>query len=232
MIFQKLLCAVYNRPYKLNTARELFQLANLADFYCSCPIVSATLTAALVGSPMFMPGKDAQDSNFARYAVATMMLARKFRHALRFRECFVHVVGRWDIGEVMIWSQHIREDPVLSGLIFSAHAVLVLGVLKASQWLLADSIRSIVRRHNPGLLDYNKPPTATAAFYRAVQNRAEMPNASYEWGPLRVALEDVLKSSLVLDKSGFGAGQGPYADYLLSASIKDEELPWDPNEID
>jgi len=37
---------------------------------------------------------------------------------------------------------------------------------------------------------------------------------------------------LVLDRTGFGAGEGPYHDTYLCAELEDEDMPWDAAEFD
>lgn len=55
--FQSLLSAMYNRPYTIWDF-EVFEAAiRLADFYCALPVLSATLTPALMSSLMFYGDK-------------------------------------------------------------------------------------------------------------------------------------------------------------------------------
>jgi hypothetical protein len=42
-LFEKLLCAIYHRSYKIERCAELTSLTSLADYYCALPILSRTL---------------------------------------------------------------------------------------------------------------------------------------------------------------------------------------------
>ncbi|TGO29395.1 hypothetical protein BPAE_0015g00390 [Botrytis paeoniae] len=50
---RKLLCAIHSKNYRIETADELKRLTRLADYYCTLPVVSATLTGALFKSRIF-----------------------------------------------------------------------------------------------------------------------------------------------------------------------------------
>jgi hypothetical protein len=45
-MFRKLLCAMYNRPYRIESPDELIVITKLADYYCALPIVSSTIGGA------------------------------------------------------------------------------------------------------------------------------------------------------------------------------------------
>lgn len=117
---RKLLCAIHSKKYRIETADELKRLTRLADYYCTLPVVSGTLTGALFRSSMF-------ESSGSRYdaavdckchddSVSLLLLARKLRHGLLFRECLIHTVGRWD-SLPDIEKRQIEEDPKLYTLV-------------------------------------------------------------------------------------------------------------------
>lgn len=164
---------MYNRPYKINSVVELVVVVMLADYYCSCPILSATLTAELVGSPLFTPGEYSRCNDLAIFAASTLIMARKLQHALLFQECFIHVVGRWDIGEEVVGDQLIEADPVLFGLVASAHNALALSLLKASQALMGHSACFEVAREHRDLA-LNEHPMASADYHRALLEKVRV----------------------------------------------------------
>ncbi|KAF4635670.1 hypothetical protein G7Y89_g2430 [Cudoniella acicularis] len=98
--FRILLCAMYNRPYQIDDTVRLFGLVRVADFYRALPVVSSTLTGALVNSRIFhlktenLISKDFK-SHFQLCAPQILALAKKLRHSALFREAFIHVVSLW-----------------------------------------------------------------------------------------------------------------------------------------
>lgn len=82
-------------------------------------------------------------------------------------------------------------------------------------------------------LDNDLLPTQNAKFYRSL--KAEDASHDHEdWEQLGTALSRLLTNNLVLDQTGFGAGDdgGLCNRPFLCAEISDEDLPWDPSEID
>lgn len=97
-LFRKVLCAIYTRPYAINTCAELENITKLGDFYCALPIISATIIPALMGSPMFdwVPNDSKwSTTTFARNAHDLLLTAEKLRNKILYREWFIHTVGRW-----------------------------------------------------------------------------------------------------------------------------------------
>jgi hypothetical protein len=86
---------MYNRPYGIASPSELIAITALADFYYALPIVSATLSAALLGSAMFKEFhiEDGVNCLFAYTSPFLIFEAQKLRHPVLFRECFIHVVA-------------------------------------------------------------------------------------------------------------------------------------------
>ncbi|KAF7903496.1 uncharacterized protein EAF01_006545 [Botrytis porri] len=98
--FRQLLCAMYSTPYTIKDFEELSTLTRIADFYCALPIVSATLTGALIDSPIFLKREVEDPSACTKDQLAEdydsmIFLAQKLRNPILFRECLVHIVANW-----------------------------------------------------------------------------------------------------------------------------------------
>lgn len=78
--FESLLCAMYNRPYSIRDVLDLQNLTKLADFYCALPIVSATLTGALMSGGILDGGQT--NTDLAHRCGNIILVAKKLRHAL------------------------------------------------------------------------------------------------------------------------------------------------------
>jgi hypothetical protein len=75
--------------FRLENINELGHMTQLADFYCVLPVVSATLSGALLGSPIFKFKIAKADKNYhVPFNIAAPLLifeARKLRHPVLFR---------------------------------------------------------------------------------------------------------------------------------------------------
>ncbi|KUJ22224.1 uncharacterized protein LY89DRAFT_574625 [Mollisia scopiformis] len=83
--FEKLMCAIYTRPYQLINTKELLLMTALADYYCALPILTRILDGAFINSPQFCKG-------IGSHASELFVAAAKIRNALLFRECLIWVV--------------------------------------------------------------------------------------------------------------------------------------------
>ncbi|KAH8801165.1 hypothetical protein F5882DRAFT_504648 [Hyaloscypha sp. PMI_1271] len=86
--FEKLLCGVYLRPYSIDSIPELTNLTDMADYYRMLPIVSHTLSNALLDSQEFI-------KQLKTDPCAVFEAAAKLRHKVLFREALVWVVADW-----------------------------------------------------------------------------------------------------------------------------------------
>jgi hypothetical protein len=163
-------------------------------------------------------------------------ICRKETAAVLFRECFVHIIGHWAVDdEYMTGLDTVEKDPILCGLVTKAYSQLCATLLDVNQTILLLSIRhpSIIKNGAFMDLDSNLLPAQNAKFYRSL--KVEDANHQHEdWEQFATALSRLLGSNLVLDQSGFGAGddEGLYNRSFLCAEISDEDLPWNPSEID
>ncbi len=85
-------------------------------------------------------------------------------------------------------------------------------------------------------------PDQTCVFYQTLRQQlsARSPYVGYRDPEgvrrarknLFAGLDKLLENNLVLDQSGYNAGEGPYALSFLCANIADEDMPWNSEEID
>ncbi|PVH87076.1 hypothetical protein DL98DRAFT_350421, partial [Cadophora sp. DSE1049] len=85
--FNNVLCAIFNREYKISSAAELNSMVTQAEYYGVLPVVSNSLTGPFYTSAgLLSPDCD---------ATTLLQSAFKLRHKALFRECFIHVLGPW-----------------------------------------------------------------------------------------------------------------------------------------
>jgi len=242
--FRKLLCAMYNRPYTVSTPDELRLMTSLADFYCAIPILSATLASGLLGSPMFEPElfNSYYLNAFARLAPDLIHTAYKLRNPVLFRECFVHVVGRWecndddDEGVSDTQKELIEKNVDIWRLVSSAFGRIRQQLLEVNRSLIIALSRcEFELGAQLDLLESGVSGAENAKFYKAVLHILDLEDVeshSENLEELQGNLREVLMNNLVLDKTGYGSGEGSYEPYFLSADVSDEDMPWDDTQVD
>ncbi|KAF4631282.1 hypothetical protein G7Y89_g6853 [Cudoniella acicularis] len=80
LAFKSLMSAVHNYPLDIKTARELIVATELADYYCSLPILSHSLYRNLLRGSSFV--REIQTRSCALIETAT-----KLRHDVLFKDC-------------------------------------------------------------------------------------------------------------------------------------------------
>ena len=131
--FRKFLCSLYNRHYTLRSEKEVEIIIAIADFYWALPQLSATLTGALLGSPIFSSAE-----YFALMAAGPLLfLAKKLRHAVLYRECLVYLVACWQDCDTNIFGIGlVKQDTALNNLCAKAYGQLCSKILNVNQELL------------------------------------------------------------------------------------------------
>ncbi|PVH82195.1 hypothetical protein DL98DRAFT_653535 [Cadophora sp. DSE1049] len=212
-------CALYTRPYTITSQQELIVVTRMADYYCTLPILSATLTGALFNSPMFEDPRLNPEQNFCEISGQLLFTARTIRHLELFRECFTHVIGMWNDKAL---SSHDRElleaDSQLLTLIYKVRGELSSVVLQLQKDLLNVYVHEEMAWFG---MDDLLRPLLLEELYNC--------NA---WTNLYYSHRDLLASNLGFDKSGCRAGEGIYEKQFLCTQISDEDMPWDSDEID
>ncbi|KAH6723081.1 hypothetical protein BKA61DRAFT_5312 [Leptodontidium sp. MPI-SDFR-AT-0119] len=104
--FGKYLCALYTRPYVIDHPQELIVMMRMADYYCTLPILSATLFVL-----------NSEQELFSDFVGSLIFAARDLHHAELFREWFVRIVSLWTSEEPIRGQDFLGEDPQLFTLI-------------------------------------------------------------------------------------------------------------------
>ncbi|KAH6711270.1 hypothetical protein BKA61DRAFT_577729 [Leptodontidium sp. MPI-SDFR-AT-0119] len=87
-MFNTMMCAIYLKPYTIESCADLLVLTRLADFYCTLSIVSRTLNIAFHTSPTLI-------NQIPQSRCEVFAAAAKLRNELLFREALVWIVGPW-----------------------------------------------------------------------------------------------------------------------------------------
>lgn len=238
--FRKLLCAMYTRPYRVEDVAELETITRLADFYCALPIVSGTLSGALLGSPMLRRDPDPENqgyNDFARKAGRLIFVAKKLRHTVLFRECFIHLVGNLQdedyLGDTVL---NLKNDKELWLLLTEGYARMCQLLLKAHQAFVISTVQRYWSPQQPLPKIRDEAPEESAAFFKALKEQLQGQIArgveDLHIRNLHAAVDKLMINNLVLDQTGYGSGEGPYKWCFLCADVPDDEMPWNPNETD
>ncbi|KAG4428514.1 hypothetical protein IFR05_016003 [Cadophora sp. M221] len=100
-MFNAMMCAIYTKPYAIESCADLLVLTRLADFYCALSIVSRTLDIAFHTSPALI-------NQIPQFRCEVFAAAAKLRNRLLFREALVWIVGPWRVP-----TYNNLEDPEL-----------------------------------------------------------------------------------------------------------------------
>lgn len=206
-------------------------MTQLAECYGSLPILSHSLTSALMASP-------SMTSCIPANAVLLLPLAQKLRHAVLYKECMIHIVGRWTITLIsLITDTKLKKAAELarnslSTMIAAAHVELVTRIRTNEN---ASSQKRGDLRIAPDLGDFLKTrSSALPAMYRYFLNGVSADN--YKGASLSTTpnVQHLMENKLVLNTEAARgvAGVGAWENCFLSLSIDDEDLPWDVNEVD
>ncbi|KAH7319453.1 hypothetical protein BKA65DRAFT_409686 [Rhexocercosporidium sp. MPI-PUGE-AT-0058] len=224
--FEKFLCAVYNHPYAIVDANEFLELVELADYYCALPTLSRTFDGAMMRSPQFV-------TDIRYKSLDLLVAATKIRNALLFREALVWIVGPHNHPEY-----RNLNDRRLRSLARCAHGEISTRISTVMQHLLtrAHDMTTFRFAHNfdaaaldPHAIDniiYGDAMTFPSYFRNLVVGFPELSNLK--------SIHQLLENRLKLSGSHLVAGEANegLADYFLCASVADEDLPWDPEELD
>ncbi|KAE8450657.1 hypothetical protein EG329_006001 [Mollisiaceae sp. DMI_Dod_QoI] len=222
--FEKLLLAIYNKPYAIDKLNDLIHLTKLADYYCALRIVSRTLDAAMLSSSSF--GLDV-----FKHPLKAMPLAVQLRNRILYKECLILLQGPWTDARF-----HDLQDPQLLKRATKLNDQIYTAIGKVSLGLTG--FMSTVEYQI--LDDYMEKTARTSVMHRSqVINAPSYYRQLYEFrwhlgsNPFGAYIEPTIlvKNDLKLN-SGLVSGQGLASRYFLGGSIPDEDLPWDTTEED
>ncbi|KAF7886358.1 hypothetical protein EAF00_010461 [Botryotinia globosa] len=212
----------------------------LSDYYCALPVVSGTLTGALFRSRMFESKVSIlgdADCKCHDDSVSLLLVARKLRHGLLFRECLIHTVGRWD-SLPDIEKRQIEEDQEVYALVQMKLEILYELLAKtqgALLWAVIEGkftvLKTAVGRSYPtpligGGLSMYKALSKECSFYDLLKEVETM--------ELVQLIFKLLKNNLTLGCSTNQPGKvgGIFEKKILCTEIEDDEFLWDLEEID
>ncbi|TVY41344.1 hypothetical protein LOCC1_G005649 [Lachnellula occidentalis] len=201
-VFEKLLCAMYLKPYIIEGYVELATMTDLADYYCALPILSRTLDSAFfkvlrLESLVWVLGpwgneqwKNLQDPKLKKIAkIARYGLSHKISKA----------------------QEALTKEIALSGDEGLQSLMDTMQELALGAW--EDGAALSMPRYFQQLQKYKEDGNVVIgnddAYY----------------------LDLLLKSELVLEQQ-YQAGTELAFDHFLCVSIDDEDLPWDITEMD
>ncbi|KUJ24555.1 uncharacterized protein LY89DRAFT_573119 [Mollisia scopiformis] len=205
--FEKLLCAIFARPYQLQDTEQLLLMVDLADYYHALPILSRTLDGALINSPIFC-------QDIGNYCTELFVAAAKLRNALLFRECLI-----WVVGPHRTPKYEDLSDQKLRLVARCAHGDISTkdsDNFEAQSDELFKDMGQHHSEHGEGLIDY-------AWWFRDLNDKCLLHEHD---------LLGLLDNKLVLDNMIHTAGGVRFQDHFFCATISDEELPWDVNKTD
>lgn len=229
--FNNVLCAIFNREYKISSAGELNSMVRQAEYYGALPVVSNSLTGPFYTSAgLLCPGADATN---------LLIAAFKLRHKALFRECLIHVLGPWSDpqyktltdetlfkladaqykrAEIHIMKIHMdlfqlaANCPLGAGFFVPSGTEHVQHLLSLAPKCLNDDGRIIM----PKFL--RKCFTAAAKKHPEAHDEVEK------------MMGKLLQNRLVLMKDAVSGG-GEFEDYFLHFCVPDRMLPWDVKEV-
>jgi hypothetical protein len=236
MVFETLLCAIYNRPYYIEDIEHLLSLTDLATYYCALPAVSGTLSKALHDSQEFI-------NSIPIDPCPVFEAAGKLRHKILFREALIWVVGQWTKPRIEELSdrrlRHVAQyayGDISTMVSKSLSRIIDFGLLSHGSVTWSTKVRRGILSSNcdegwtPEELNLDfRPELNLPRFFRNIVDRNDWPE-SLEVEKLY--LTGLLKNNLVLNGKWLIAGQRTVEAFFLCAAIKDEDLPWNPEETD
>ncbi|CCD49672.1 hypothetical protein H4I96_05279 [Botrytis cinerea] len=206
---------MYGKSFTLDSFHDIDYLAKVADFYGALPVVSRTLDAVFFRSPKFV-------EQIPDNAGSLLKIAYKLRNRTLYKECMIHVAGRWKSDPCISEDDMdlrirvlVAYGGVCDNLVTANHELMRLIVEFRAEHKIHSDLRFITMHYSSSL----------AVYYRMIYENHY--NAEIDQ-----TIAKVLSSHLILDPSKLGAGQGKYKDYFLCAEIRDKELPWDEEEDD
>ncbi|CAG8979883.1 hypothetical protein HYALB_00002657 [Hymenoscyphus albidus] len=245
-IFRKLMSAMYLRPYTIDSASDVIGLTRVADFYCALPIVSATLNGPLMSSEYVAKGniKNRDTTEHVHFKAPELLLAaHKLRHGILFRECLVHIVDFLDDSRRLSQDDSYKgyrllaQNDVLYRIVLEHHSLKCQKIMKVNleQIKLAqdddDTVSFVPSAETHAIITHR--PDMNARYFRAVRQELAEEKRGGPEEPLMEALDDLLKSDLVLDKTGRRPGEDGVYQHCFHACDADKVvLPWNEEEID
>jgi hypothetical protein len=242
-LFKTLLCAIYNRPYTVKNTKFLVALTELADYYRALPVVSRTLSDALLDSRTFVNQMQVDEP----YLICES--AARLHHKVLFRDALIWVVGRWQVPlTTEVSDRKLRQIAECAHGKIATSVSKILGKIMLGFCAYGSETWSFKFRKSicgPQLNDgpnlyvqadtidfeaagmYNCPQ-----FFRNILTKNDWRRRVKMEG---LGIEELLENHLVLDQRNLAPGvvsDNLTEYYFLCATVADDDLPWHPEEID
>ncbi|TGO48389.1 hypothetical protein BOTNAR_0478g00070 [Botryotinia narcissicola] len=217
--FRQLLCAMYSRPYTIKSVEELSTLTRIADFYCALPIVSVTLTDALLDSPIFLKRGNENSTACTKDQLAEdcdsmIFIAQKLRSSVLFRECLVHIVANWKDKDTFKFHR-TRNDEMIRGVIEAGFSQLDEMIDHLQHALYIEAVMAKNSKDTPELtktlaaaeedyVSFQHAPKMAVAFWKDLS--AKLAHVGGYAHFLKSEIDPLLVNNLVLDRTNDGPG--------------------------
>jgi hypothetical protein len=211
------------------------------------PNLSGTISTALLGSPVFerkaclresdsdaseyTPGsEDSYLSEFVQRAGEIILAAKKLRHPILFRECFIHLVSTLH-GCYSLSLPALRNDKDLWLVLNEGRSSLRNKILRTQHFILMICLDKDLEEDLR--LDMRDAYCQKSYGYCSLRFRQLLAilDEKKHFKAIRF-IEELLQNNLALDRTNFSAGEGPYRERYLCAKLADEDMPWDAAESD
>jgi hypothetical protein len=243
-VFEKFLCALFQRQYQITDAAELSTFTDMARYYTALPAVAASIYAAFLDSPTF-------PASMIKGPARVLAAAKTLRNKLLFKDSLILVLGPWSNPDYLKLS-----DPDLVRIGDAARLVVcrkIAQVQQAMHSIIAqyqNTYHSTTRHGAHGShsseksVDLGKQLSDIASrchiyqksyhsilpwYYRKCSEIKITPRTEVPANAIQEATAPLLKSMLRIIPN-IVAGEGEFKDYFLCFELPDSLLPWDPTQ--
>ena len=223
--FEKLLNAMYSRPFQIASAAELELVTKLAEYFQALPILSFALSRALQISTGFL---ETLYDDSARVIIA----AYKLHHAPLFRECLIYVLGPWDKPEF-----ETIEHEEIQQVALRARNALSVQLLDAQMEVLSQAFWKSQSGGGALVLQCTHDDLSRGGHVSFPKLMRRIHTTALDLSLDVPILISLMENKLVFGQSSIAGGEydlydDPLEDHILCTKIGDEELPWDPNQLE
>ncbi|KAF8865181.1 hypothetical protein BDZ45DRAFT_612272, partial [Acephala macrosclerotiorum] len=207
-VFEKFLCALFDRRYEIETARELDTLADLERYYIAVPAVSTSLYSALMQSPKFY-------THILRSPETVIRAAISLKNEILLRDNLNLSLGPWS-APVFHYFDGSQERMLAN----TAYGIVCSKIMQAEMAVL-NAVTAKEAKSSAATTRYSTTAAAESTSAKKLGIIAFAIGTTIE-----AALVPVLENNLTLAPSAV-AGQREFADYFLCLNANDFQLPWD-----
>ncbi|CAG8959314.1 hypothetical protein HYFRA_00013084 [Hymenoscyphus fraxineus] len=230
--FERLLCAMYMKPYEIEDCEDLQSIVDLSDYYCALPVISRSLGTVLLRSRRFV-------HSIPRHSVKIHQLAVKLRHEALYRDSLMFIIGcieepKYDLLKAPLAENAKNRYNELVAYVFQVEQRLLQELLYAEE-PESDMLLELLKaaKYDPeNLID---EPYEMSIYFRRILNN----NCNFEGGfsgtsldAVRKALENTTTLAQHVQVGHLSLEEPNDCEYFLCAEKVTGALPWDPEEVD